>query len=128
MTARYFLLTMGHADVDPVRYWTREEALDHVCRRAALAAGCDRLEIASDGGEVIFTKDEILALIRNRKAQRLLFPLLMLLFAAVLFARGSAWYGYLFGLQLLVLFAYVIVCWEGVASGNTSLWQRIFGK
>lgn len=31
-------------------------------------------------------------------------------------------------LYLLVLFACVIVCWEGVAAGNTSLWRRIFSK
>lgn len=128
MTARYYLLKMGDGNPEQVKYWTQEEALEHVFRHAAIASGSEWLEITTDTGDTVFTKAQILSIIRSRKVQRILFPLLMLLFAALLVARGSAGYGYLFALNLLVLFAYVIVCWEGVAAGNTSLWRRIFGK
>lgn len=128
MAARHYLLRIGHGDPAPIKYWTREEALDHVFRHAAIASGSESLEITTDTGDAVFTKAQILSIIRSRRAQRILFPLLLLLFAALLVARGSAGYGYLFALNLLILFAYVIVSWEGMAAGNTSLWRRIFGR
>lgn len=128
MTARHYLLKMGDDNPAPMKYWTQEEAIDHVFRHAGIASGSEWLEITTDTGDAVLAKAEILSIIRNRKAQRILFPLLLLLFAALLAARGSAGYGYLFALYLLILFAYVIVSWEGMAAGNTSLWRRIFSK
>lgn len=124
---RYFLLVMGRPNASPQKFWTQEEIFSALSDRWTEALNAEHLAITTDSGSDIYSKDEILRIIRARKDNRFSIPILALLFLSILIVP-QPWVRVSWTLFFLVFVRSLVITTSGVCTSNRALFRNFFTK
>ena len=124
---RYFFLVAGAPDATPLKFWTKEEAINYIADNLYVAKNAQFLEITSDSGQLIYSQDEILALVGSQRSIKTLLPVIFLLFMASIFAPAPLDRYLLYGFVVFFIPLWFI-CGRGVIAFNRSLIRRFRRK
>lgn len=124
---RYFLLVSGAPDTVPRKFWTKEEAIDYLANDFHATKKTQFIEIQSDSGQLIYSKDEILALVKSQRNRKTMLPAIALLFLGGLFAPApfNEYFSYLY---IVVFVRFFLISGRGVIAFNRSLRRRFSSK
>lgn len=124
---RYFLLVMGASNATPQKFWTKEDAINYLVDNFHAAKNSQFLEVTSDSGQLVYSRDEALSLVKSHRGLKTTLPILLLIFLGSLFAPAP--------LDKILLIGYAIVFipfWfttgRGVIAFNRSLLRRLRRK